>query len=109
MVVAEPGRNFYMTSEDDCRTWAATIDKDLKLSAKLFADRGGTSVVADSAGNVYIAGGDVYVYDQAGKQIGTLETPERACSVVFGGPDKKTLFIGARTSLYAIPMAVAGQ
>ena len=35
-------QEFYMTSEDDCRTWTATLDKDFKLSAKLFPDPGAT-------------------------------------------------------------------
>jgi len=109
LAVVEPGQSTYLTSEDDCRTWLVTLEKDLKLTTKLFADRGGNSVVADADGNVYIAGGDVYVYDKTGKQIGTLETPERASSLAFGGADKKTLFIGARTSVYAIPMNVKGQ
>ena len=104
-----PGVNFYMTSEDDARTWVATLDKDFKLTAKLFAERGGNSVVSDAEGNVYIAGGDVVVYDKNGKEIGTLETPERATGLAFGGADRKTLYIGARGSLLAIRTAAAGK
>jgi sugar lactone lactonase YvrE len=102
LAVVVPDQSFYLTSEDDCRTWSATLDNNYQLSTKLFADRGGNAVVADSAGNVYIADGHVSVYDKSGKQIGTLETPERASGLVFGGPDKQTLFIGARASLYSI-------
>lgn len=109
MAVVEPGKEFFMTSEDDCRTWSATVDKDFKLTPKLFADRGGNAVVSDADGNVYIAGGDVYVYDKTGKQIGTLETPERATGLAFGGADKKTLYIGARGSLLSIRTAAAGK
>jgi sugar lactone lactonase YvrE len=108
MAVVEPGHSFFMTSEDDCRTWVATLDKDLKLTAKLFVDRGGNSVVSDANGNVYIADGNVSVYDKSGKQIGTLETPERASGLTFGGLDKHTLFIGARSSLYSIRTKVPG-
>ena len=61
-----------------------------------------TSVINDAAGNVYIAGDQVFVYDRQGKQIGVLETPERPGSLAFGGPDNRTLFIGARSSLYSI-------
>ena len=108
MAVVEPGRNFYLTSEDDCRTWVATLGKNYQITAKLFADRGGNAVVTDAAGNVYIAAGNVYIYDKKGKQIGTLETPERASSLAFGGPDKRTLFIGARSSLYSIRTKAQG-
>ena len=109
MAVIEPGRKFYMTSEDDCRTWVATLGKDFKLTAKLFANRGGNSVVTDGKGNVYIADGNVSVYNKSGKQIGVLETPERASSIAFGGPDKRTLFIGARSSLYSIRTRASGN
>jgi len=109
MAVVEPGQNFYLTSEDDCRTWVATLGKDYQLTAKLFTDRGGNSVVTDADGNVYIADGNVCVYDKSGKQIGTLETPERASSLAFGGADKHTLFIGARTSLYSIETKASGS
>jgi sugar lactone lactonase YvrE len=98
-----------MTSEDDCRTWVATLDKDLNLSAKLFADRGGNAVVTDADGNVYIAGGDVNVYDKTGKQLGMLETAERASGLTFGGADRKTLYIGARGSIFSIRTVAAGK
>jgi len=108
MAVVEPGQSFFMTSEDDCRTWVATLDKDFQLTANLFADRGGNAVVTDAGGNVYIADGNVSVYDKNGKQIGTLETLERASGLAFGGPDKRTLFIGARSSLYSIRTQAPG-
>jgi hypothetical protein len=109
MRVVEPGQNFYLTSEDDCRTWLARLENDLKLTHKLFAPRGGNAVVADSAGNVYIASDHVFVYDKDGKQVGIVEIPERPSGLAFGGADKKTLYIGARSSLYAIRTAAAGQ
>jgi sugar lactone lactonase YvrE len=64
--------------------------------------------VSDEAGNVYIASDQVYVYDRAGKQIGVLELSERPGSLAFGGPDKRTLFIGARSSLYSIRTKAPG-
>jgi sugar lactone lactonase YvrE len=108
MAVVKPGQQLYLTSEDDCRTWTATLEKDYKLTAKLFADRGGNAVVTDADGNVYIADGNVSIYNKKGKQTGALETPERASSLAFGGPDKRTLFIGARSSLYSIRTRTPG-
>jgi len=34
--------------------------------------------------------------------------PERPGSLAFGGPDKRTLFIRARSSLYPIPTKATG-
>ena len=91
-----------MTSEDDGKTYRAKLENDGRLTTSVFAERGGTSVVSDEAGNVYIASDQVYIYNREGKQIGVLELPERPGSLAFGGPDKRTLFIGARSSLYSI-------
>jgi hypothetical protein len=97
-----PGDSHYLTSEDDGRTYVAKLDDYRSLSTTVFAERGGNSVVTDSAGSIYIASGQIWIYDRSGKQIGSLELPERPSSLVFGGPDKRTLFIGARSSLYSI-------
>jgi glutamate-1-semialdehyde aminotransferase len=42
------------------------------LATPPFAERGGTAVVSDADGNVYIAGSQVYIYNRAGKQLGIL-------------------------------------
>lgn len=103
------GTEHYITSEDDARTWMGKLEADESLNTRLFTERGGTSVVSDAAGNVYIAGDQVYVYDRDGHQAGTLEVPERPSSLCFGGSDHRTLFIGARGSLYAIQTAASGR
>jgi sugar lactone lactonase YvrE len=104
-----PGENRYLTSEDDGKTYRTKLENDGKLTAGIFAERGGTAVVSDTAGNVYIASDQVYVFNPEGKQIGALELPERPGSLAFGGADKRTLFIGARSSLYSIRTLVPGN
>ena len=105
----KPGDERYVVSEDDGKTYRVKLGSDEKITSSVFVNRGGTSVITDAAGNVYIAGDQVYVYNREGKQIGILETPERPGSLAFGGPDGRTLFIGARSSLYSIRMATAGR
>jgi sugar lactone lactonase YvrE len=100
-----PGDEHYVTSEDDGRTYRVKLDNDEKLTTSVFVERGGTSVINDATGNVYIAGDQVYIYSRGGKQIGVLVTPERPGGLAFGGSDNRTLFIGARSSLYSIRMA----
>jgi len=66
-------------------------------------------VTTDSRGNVYIAAGQIYVYDPTGKLIDTIEVPERPIQLIFGGEDHKTLFIAARTSLYSVRTHYSGR
>ena len=103
-----PGDRHYATSEDDGKTYRVKLENDGSLTADVFAERGGTSVVADSGGNVYIASDQIYIYDREGNQVGVLEVPERPGSLAFGGPDSRTLFIGARGSLYSIRTTARG-
>lgn len=107
--VFPPGSKHWIVSEDDERTYAGTLESSTRLAIKPFAERGGTSVVSDAAGNVYSASGQVFIYDGAGQQTGVLEVPERPSSLAFGGPDGKTLYIGARSSLYSIRTVSAGK
>jgi sugar lactone lactonase YvrE len=107
---AVPGQPFYVTDESALRTWVAAVGADGRLGQfKLFAEQGGESVATDVRGNVYIAAGQIYVYDSAGKLLDTIAVPERPVQLVFGGPARKTLFIAARASLYAARTRYAGR
>ena len=100
---AVPGKPFYITDESNLRTWKAGVNADGSLiNFQLFAENGGEGVTTDSRGNVYIAAGQIYVYDPAGKLIDTIEVPRRPTQLMFGGKDGKTLFIAARDSLYSV-------
>ena len=65
-----------------------------------FAEKGEFSSVPDRHGHVYIADGEVYVFDKEGKQTGIIHVPERPSSLAFDGKDGKTLFITGRSALY---------
>jgi sugar lactone lactonase YvrE len=39
----------------------------------------------------------------------TIETPERPLQSAFGGKDERTVFIAARSSLYAVRTRVRGR
>ena len=104
------GQSFYVTDEAELTTWAAEVNSDGSLKDfRIFAEQGGESVAVDSRRNVYIAAGQIYVYSPAGKLIDIIEVPERPLQVVFGGADRRTLFVPARTSLYAIRMRYPGR
>ncbi len=102
-ITAKAGERVYVSSESEDVTYAARMNADGTLGdLKPFAERGGESVAEGLNGNVYVANGQVFVYDSAGKQIGRIDVPERPLQLVFGGADGKTLFILAHHALFAV-------
>ena len=87
------------------RTYRALVNADGTLGdLQPFAERGGESVATGPAasGNVYVANGQIFVYNPAGKQIGRIDVPERPIDIVFGGAGRRTLFILAHHALFAV-------
>jgi sugar lactone lactonase YvrE len=100
---AVPGKTFYVSDEGQEKTYTAQVRNDGSLSdVRLFVNRGGESIAVGPDGKVYIASGQIYVYRSNGSLAAEIDVPERPTSIVFGGKDGRTLFILARTSLYAI-------
>jgi sugar lactone lactonase YvrE len=62
----------------------------------------------DNQGNVYLATKVVAVYNRRGKEVEEVAVPEPPSNITFAGKDNSTLFITARTSLYAVEMQVKG-
>jgi sugar lactone lactonase YvrE len=106
---AVAGQTFYVSNEHELKIWSFKVGKDGTLSEpRLFVNEGGESITTDDRGNVYIAAGQIRVFDPTGKPIDTIEVPQRPTSLAFGGPDRKTLFITARSSLYSVQIRFAG-
>lgn len=102
-VVARPGQSVYVSSESEDVTYRATVNADGTLAdLKPFAQRGGESVAVGSHGNVYVANGQVFVYSPGGRQIAQIDVPERPLQLIFGGADRKTLFILSHHALFAV-------
>ena len=51
----------------------------------------------------------IQVFSPAGARLGTLVFPESPSNVTFGGKDRRTLYVTARTSLYTVRMEVQGH
>ena len=63
----------------------------------------------DEKGNIYATGpGGFWVFSPAGKHLGTIKPPETPANCNWGD-DGKSLYITARTGLYRIKLAVAGE
>ncbi|HEX2150959.1 MAG TPA: SMP-30/gluconolactonase/LRE family protein, partial [Stellaceae bacterium] len=63
----------------------------------------------DTKGRVYCTGpGGTWIFAPDGSKLGIIKTPEVPANLCFGGPDMKTLFFTARTSIYALRVKVPG-
>ncbi|MBM3858399.1 MAG: SMP-30/gluconolactonase/LRE family protein [Verrucomicrobia bacterium] len=74
--------------------------------------RGGDGMTVDTAGNLYLTQPSlkaIQVVNPAGKTLGLITFPEGPANCAFGGPDMKTLFVTARTSLYSVKMKATGH
>ena len=91
-------------------TYVYDIQRDGSLvNRRMFAPEGSDGMTLDERGNLYLTVNGVEVYSPDGVKIGTIEVPERPSNVVFGGADRQTLYITARTGFYSLEMAVRGQ
>jgi gluconolactonase len=64
----------------------------------------------DVEGHVYCTGpGGTWVFAPDGTRLGVIRTPEVPANLAFGGPDLRTLFFTARTSVYTLRAKVPGQ
>ena len=64
----------------------------------------------DVEGRVYCTGpGGTWVFAPDGTRVGVIRTPEVPANLAFGGPDLRTLFFTARTSVYTLRAKVPGQ
>lgn len=64
----------------------------------------------DVEGRVYCTGpGGTWVFAPDGTRLGIIRTPEVPANLAFGGPDLRTLFLTARTSVYTLRVKVPGQ
>ncbi|MGN6621777.1 MAG: glycosyl hydrolase family 28-related protein [Sphingomonas sp.] len=103
LVAAKPGSRIYLSNDSEDRTYTGLAGENGTVTdLKPFVDRGGESVVAGPDGRVFVANGQVFVYRSDGTQIGEIDVPERPLQLIFGGADKRTLFILTHHSLYSV-------
>ena len=82
---------------------------------RIFADMSSAEIgvpdgmKVDVQGRVFCTGnGGTCIFDDAGRHLGTIRTPEVPANCAFGGPDQRTLFLTARTSLYSVQVKEPG-
>ena len=103
------GKLLYVSDRGAKKTYVYKVNPDGTLSdKKFFAPEGSDGMTIDNRDNIYLTTKVVSVYDSAGNRIETIKVDEVPANVCFGGSDKQTLFITARTSLYSLQMQVKG-
>lgn len=98
------GKTLFVADLGSKKTWAYAIQADGSLANKrLFCELGSDGMTVDKAGNLYLTGKGVTVFDASGKQVAHIDVPEAwTGNVCFGGKDHRTLFITASKGLYSI-------
>ena len=66
-------------------------------------------ITVNDQGDLFVAAQTgVEVFKADGTSLGKLTVPQQPANVAFGGADRKTLFITARTALYKAELSVSG-
>jgi gluconolactonase len=109
------GKTLYVSDISGGQTWAFAIHEDGSLTDKRLVCRfGSDGMTLDDQGNLYMSvgggrpGGVTVVDTKTGKQIGYIPMPESPANMCFGGSDRQTLYITARTGFYCIATNVKG-
>ncbi|MEP9359932.1 glycosyl hydrolase family 28-related protein [Sphingomonas sp. KR3-1] len=103
LVAARPGERVTLTNGSENRTYSGLVGPNGTVTdLRIVADRGGESVARAADGTLYVANGQVFVYDAGGKPIRRIDVPERPLQLVIGGAGGHTLFILAHHALYAV-------
>ncbi|MFO7936862.1 MAG: SMP-30/gluconolactonase/LRE family protein [Kiritimatiellia bacterium] len=104
------GKWLYVSDTEEKKVRRFAICKDGFLAEEtVFVSSYSDGMTIDSRGNLYLTNGGIDIYSPEGRLIETIQVPEKSSNAGFGGSDRKTLFITAGKSVYAIRMKVQGQ
>lgn len=63
----------------------------------------------DEQGNIFCTGpGGIWIWNAAEELLGVLRLPELPANLGWGGSDRRTMYVTARTSVYSLRMKTAG-
>ena len=82
-----------------------------RVFANMFSAQDGVpdGMKVDSQGRVYCTGSEgCWVFDSSGNHLGIIRLPEIPANCAWGGPDHRTMFFTARTSVYTMRMTTPG-
>ena len=107
---ADQTKLYVSDSEHDyVRRYALSESGEASQPAKFADVPSPDGMAVDVQDYLYVtAATGIEVYNPAGALHGTLTLPEEPANCAFGGPDWKTLYVTAKTSLYRFKMTVPG-
>ena len=109
-ITARPGSRVFVSNGSEIKTYSGVLGAGGAITdLKPFANRGGESVAVGPDGRVYVANGQVFVYAPDGKEVGRIDVPERPLQLLFGGKDRRTLFILTHHALYSAQPIKSGS
>lgn len=81
----------------------------IDLTREVPGDEALDGIKLDVRGNLYLsAPGGVWIFNSAGRHLGTITAPKPVHNFAWGGADGKTLYLCARSVLYRVPLLVEG-
>ncbi|MBQ4540954.1 MAG: SMP-30/gluconolactonase/LRE family protein [Alistipes sp.] len=106
LFAVEPGQSepVYVAWEDPKTTAKYKVEADGRLT-RLEGQpikRGEYGLAVDGEGKLYLAEGQIFIYDQSGKVVDKIDVEERPLSIAFGGKQGEELFITTNRSLYKV-------
>lgn len=105
LTVTVPGQSepVYIVNEMNKTTVQLSVGVDGRLTEQgIICPYGQYSNVTDADGNVYVADGEIFVYDKYGKEQRRIQIEERPISLAIGGRQKDILFVTTSSSFYGI-------
>lgn len=98
------------TADGMLRAWDVATDGSLSNERVVTSDvPGADGMAVDDVGNLFVTTSTgIRVFAPDGTPWGEIDVPEQPANCAFGGDDRRTLYITARTSLYRVALAGPG-
>jgi len=113
-IILSPGGDTLYVADQAGRTiYAYDVNTDGTVANKrpfvTPAPGGADGMTVDDRGRLYAAtSAGIEIWNRRGRPVATLKVPEQPSNCAFGGHDRQTLYITARTSLYRIKLNATG-